>query len=417
MPGWFHASTAPGGRRRRPGRAGSYSERRLRSRPAIYAWGAAVLLVAALLTVLVLARAGSKKGVEANWKRIRGSSAVFGGEAGRAAVNAVVAGGPGLVAVGYESPAAAVWTSENGLSWKRAAKGAPALAGRGIAGMSGVAAAGPGFVAVGGDELGGDWDAAVWVSKSGLSWRRVGAGSAALEGNGSQLMRGVVAAGPRLVAVGFDAGDAAVWVSRRGASWARAQAGDPVFGGEGKQEMNAVTAGGPGLVAVGSSNGDAAAWTSLDGLSWRRAPDGQTSLGGTGEQKMFAVVAGGPGLVAVGYDDGVATAWVSRNGLTWRRASIGESESRRVAVWSEMLGVTTGGPGLVAVGVVGTGSGGSDAAVWTSRDGLVWKSVSDSSGVFGLGGNQAMASVTAGGPGLVAVGDDSNRAAVWTSGR
>lgn len=387
----------------------------MRSRPTIYLLGAALLLLAALLIVLVLSRIGSKKATGANWKRAHGASAVFGEKGGRTAINAIVAGGPGLVAVGYESPDAAVWTSEDGLSWKRAAKGDPALADRGIEGMSAVAAAGPGFVAVGGDEVGGNWDAAVWMSRNGLSWKRVGFGAAVFGGNGSQLMRGVVAGGPGLVAVGFDAGDAAVWVSRRGSSWKRARAGELVFGGEGKQEMNSVTAAGPGLVAVGSSNGDAAVWTSIDGISWKRAPAGQPAFGGAGEQKMFSVVAGGPGLVAVGYDNGAATAWVSSDGLVWKRASISQSDSRRAAVWSEMLGVTAGGRGLVAVGVIGAGFGGSDAAVWSSKDGLSWKNIPDSGLVFGFEGNQAMAGVAAGGPGLVAVGGDSNTAAVWTS--
>ncbi|MGD0273743.1 MAG: hypothetical protein ABSB96_08450 [Gaiellaceae bacterium] len=387
----------------------------MRSRPTIHLRGAALLLLAALLVVFALSRIGSEKATGANWTRAHGTSAVFGEKGGRTAINAVIAGGPGLLAVGYENPDAAVWTSEDGLSWQRAAKGDPALAGRGIEGMSAIAAGGPGFVAVGGDDMGGDWDAAVWVSKNGLSWKRVGAGTAVFGGNGSQLMRGVVAGGPGLVAVGFDAGDAAVWVSRRDSSWKRAHAGEPVFGGEGKQEMNAVTVGGPGLVAVGSSNGDAAVWTSVDGISWRRAPAGQPAFGGAGEQKMFGVVAGGPGLVAVGYDNGAAAVWVSNDGLIWKRASINQSDSRRVAVWSEMLGVTAGGPGLVAVGVVGAGFGGSDAAVWTSKDGLSWKNIPDNGRGFGYEGNQAMAGVAAGGAGLVAVGDDSNTAAVWTS--
>ena len=387
----------------------------MRSRPIIFFWGAVLLLLAALLIVFVLGWIGSTKTAGANWERARGTSAVFGEKGGRTAINAVVAGGPGLVAVGYESPYAAVWTSANGLSWERAAKGDPALAGRGIEGMSAIAVAGPGFVAVGGDELGGDWDAAAWVSKNGLSWTRIGAGAEVFGGNGSQLMRGVAAGGPGLVAVGFDAGDAAVWVSRRGSSWKRAHAGEPVFGGEGKQEMNSVTTGGPGLVAVGSSNGDAAVWISVDGIGWKRAPVSEPAFGGAGEQKMFGVVAGASGLVAVGYDNGAAAVWVSSDGLNWKRASISQPDSRRATVWSEMLGVTAGGPGLVAVGVIGAGFGGSDAAVWTSRSGLSWKNVPDSGRVFGIEGNQAMAGIVAGRPGLVAVGDDSNTAAVWTA--
>jgi hypothetical protein len=386
----------------------------LRSRPAIYLGGAALLLLAALLTVFVLSRIGSTKAAGEKWERVRGTPSVFGGKGGRTAINAVAAGGPGLVAVGYESPDAAVWTSKNGFLWRRVAAGDPAFSGGGVEGMSAIAAVGPGLVAVGGDHSTGNWDAAVWTSRNGSSWTRVGARTAALGGVGTQLMRGVAGGGPGLIAVGSDNGDAAVWTSRRGSSWIRIHPGEGVFGGKGTQEMNAVAAGGPGLVAVGASNGDAAVWTSADGANWSRVPD-QSALGGTGAQKMFGVAAGRRELVAVGYDDGAAAAWASKDGRSWKRVPIKLAASSRVAVWSEMLGVSAGGPGFVAAGVVSAGYGGSDAAVWTSKNGLSWESIPDSGLVFGFEGNQAMAGIAAAGPGLVAVGDDGDAAAVWTS--
>lgn len=87
-----------------------------------------------------------------------------------------------------------------------------------------------------------------------------------------------------------------------------------------------------------------------------------------------------------------------------------------------MISVTAGGPGLVAVG-----SDQTDAVVWTSLDGLAWSRVPHNEAVFGGTANSTMLSVTVGGPGLVAVGEaspDGNRdartssigvAAVWTS--
>ena len=68
-----------------------------------------------------------------------------------------------------------------------------------------------------------------------------------------------------------------------------------------------------------------------------------------------------------------------------------------------MNSVTAGGPGLVAVGSVGNDDG-TDAAVWTSVDGLIWSRVAHDEAVFGGSGRQKMHSVTAAGPGLVAVG-------------
>ncbi len=79
-----------------------------------------------------------------------------------------------------------------------------------------------------------------------------------------------------------------------------------------------------------------------------------------------------------------------------------------------MKSVTVGGPGLVAVGSVGN-DGDADAAVWTSVDGVTWSRVPHDEAVFGGAGGQLMRSVTAGGPGLVAVGDADTDAAVWVA--
>jgi hypothetical protein len=118
--------------------------------------------------------------------------------------------------------------------------------------------------------------------------------------------------------------------------------------------------------------------------------------------------------------------WTSPDGLTWSRVPHNESvfggERRQM-----MLSVTTGGPGLVAVGTDGypTENNGNqlnkldepavDAAVWTSPDGFTWSRVPHDEAIFGGEGAQRMASVTVGGPGLVAVGEEQypGAAAVW----
>jgi hypothetical protein len=75
-----------------------------------------------------------------------------------------------------------------------------------------VVAGGPGLVAVGFEHSGADGDAAVWASTDGLVWSRVPR-TVVFGGSGDQQMFSVVAGGPGLVAVGIDFGDAAVWVS------------------------------------------------------------------------------------------------------------------------------------------------------------------------------------------------------------
>jgi hypothetical protein len=318
---------------------------------------------------------------------------------------------------------------ESGLStgvWHRLSDDV-VLGGAGYQEMRSVVVGGPGFVAVGYDEAGGDRDAAVWTSSDGLAWTRVPHDEAVFGGiwdqeagrNWDQVMHSVVVGGPGLVAVGIDAYDAAVWTSPDGLAWTRVPHDETVFGGSGRQSMVSAVAGGPGLVAVGNDyseddwENDAAVWTSPDGLTWARVPHDEEVFGAG--QRMSSVVVGGLGLVAVGSGGPgahwAAAVWTSPDGLSWTRVPRDEEVfggSRNQ--W--MSSVVAGGPGLVAVGVDTSGDD-TDAAVWTSPDGLTWARVSHDEEVFGAG--QRMSSVVVGGPGLVAVGVDHNDAAVWTS--
>ena len=78
--------------------------------------------------------------------------------------------------------------------------------------------------------------------------------------------------------------------------------------------------------------------------------------------------------------------------------------------------MTAGGPGLVAVGYRfdEPGRPGVYPGVWTSADGVTWSVAPLDQEAFG-DGKAAMTSVTTGGPGLVAVGQNTWRAAAWTS--
>jgi hypothetical protein len=113
-----------------------------------------------------------------------------------------------------------------------------------------------------------------------------------------------------------------------------------------------------------------------------------------------------------GIEQSDAAVWTSVDGLTWSRVPHDEAvlggEGRQ-----RMLSVTAGGPGLVAVGSDGPPQDpdadrydelAADAAVWTSVDGLTWSRVRHAETVFGGLGEQRMDGVTVGGPGLVAVG-------------
>jgi hypothetical protein len=122
--------------------------------------------------------------------------------------------------------------------------------------------------------------------------------------------------------------------------------------------------------------------------------------------RIWSITAGGPGLVAVGTEDWRPAIWTSADGLTWDTV-----EQRFGSGW--MADVTTGGPGLVAVRMtnVRPAQPGDDAPVWTSADGSAW-SRAPSDPVFQGARLQA---VSAGGPGLVAVGSDEEGPQAWFS--
>jgi len=139
------------------------------------------------------------------------------------------------------------------------------------------------------------------------------------------------------------------------------------------------------------------------GLEWAPVPEDEALFGSA---EVWSAAAGGPGLVAVGADtsgdDWVAAAWVSEDGYTWSRVPHDEGVFGGPGV-QVMYAVTAGGPGLVAVG--GEGSGIDDTlapngAVWVSADGYTWTRIVDDAVFAGV----RFSSVAAGPGGLVAVG-------------
>ncbi len=146
---------------------------------------------------------------------------------------------------------------------------------------------------------------------------------------------------------------------------------------------------------------------SLSTLAWNRVTQPAID-GGPGSAEISATARGLGRLVAVGSDRAGAAAWVSADGRTWRR-----SEPIAGSRFARMLAVTAGGPGLVAVGQEVGRSGGTRSVVWTSANGSSWTRVPDSTAFD----RSAMRAVAAGGPGVIAVGlrTSPEGAAVWTS--
>jgi hypothetical protein len=221
--------------------------------------------------------------------------------------------------------------------------------------------------------------------------------------------------------------------------WSRVPHDEAVLGGAPGIWMQSVVSGGPGLVAVGSvgnqGDADAAVWTSLDGETWSRVPHDETTFGGTGGQWISGVTVFRRGLVAVGSDGrfndeneastadgwyewgeqiGNAAVWTSVDGLNWSRV-LNDRSAFGSSGDQQMASVTAAGPGLVAVGSIGWGDQ-TNAAVWTSADGFNWTvTVPDHEEILPGTIGHKMSSVIAAGPGLVAVGSRNGDAAVWTS--
>jgi len=292
--------------------------------------------------------------------------------------------------------------------------------------MLGVASSDPGFVAVGYRGHGGTLDAAVWTSEDGREWTPVQE-DPDLEGARNEVMNRVARTEFGLVAVGYQGlggdRDAAAWVSDDGFAWSRAEVPEK-HGDQGTQEMRGIAARGKNLVAVGedglAGNYDAAVWFSKDGTRWQRQTQSHDDLGGPEEQIMTSLVASDKGFVAVGWStlrsDLDAQVWTSEDGMEWSR--LGYNEAVFGGDGDQLLwGIELSEGTFIAVGRDDRG-GGSDAAVWTSEDGLDWSRPLSDESVFGGDLGQEMKFVAAAGSRLVGAGWDGSGgrkedAAIW----
>lgn len=211
--------------------------------------------------------------------------------------------------------------------------------------------------------------------------------------------------------------DAGVWVSEDGVVWTQVKS--PALGGEGIQQMLDVVELDDRLIAVGYSSVDEEAdgrvWASTDGVTWEAYDD--PDLGGSDDQWIAAVTIGGPGLVAVGFEgrievdsfDTDAAIWTSSDGVDWDRAPPSRTMAGRGS--RELWAVTEFDERVIAGGAVG-----GSAAVWTSTDGVTWSRVTGPNNFTGSANGRALIQGMAiGGPGVIAVGEADNDAAIWTS--
>jgi hypothetical protein len=364
--------------------------------------------------------------VTTGWVQAPQSAALVSSD-GSQEMNDVISWEGGFIVVGSSGGDfgrdAAVWFSADGLEWSRVID-PDGLAAEGWQTLSAVVAGGPGLVAVGTSAPGVHKDdAAVWTSIDGLDWIRVPDEAGVFTGAGDYQMVDVVVGGPGVVTVGsvssLDGGIAAVWTSPDGVAWSRVAHDDEVFGDDGWQYMTSVTVAAAPFSPVGADNSgddvDAAVWTSQDGLVWSRVVDTDGALAGSGDQAMVSVAPGGPGFVAVGRgkpeSDFDSVVWLSPDGASWTRIDTGDvfggPGDQAVAQVSEV------GGGLMAVGYERIED--RDAQVWESKDGLTWAKSGDPGLI--AEGLQEIHSLAVSTEGIIAVGYSgdiaSTNAAVW----
>ena len=208
--------------------------------------------------------------IMAGWRVLPNTDGVF-GPGGGGGLSQVVAGEPGLIAVGTTCEIedgqtgqcfGGVWASTDGVEWELAAD-------LGDADIRQVIGAEPGFVAVGTTCVEGpegppadDCAPAIWTSANGTEWTRVGHDEE-LFPSCAQIdeefcfpsLDGIVTlpSGDLLV-TGWSSEGAGTWTSSDGLTWTRGDEQLQPFGTDldGDWWVDGVVAGGPGLVATGA---------------------------------------------------------------------------------------------------------------------------------------------------------------------
>jgi hypothetical protein len=186
------------------------------------------------------------------------------------------------------------------------------------------------------------------------------------------------------------------------------------------QTIDRVVASGNTIVTMGSQTSDGLVrqqfFASTDGgATWRLASVHAPGGGPAPLGHVASRLAGGPGgWLAVGPQ----AIWTSPDGLNWTLAATHGISPQLPG--DQVLVLTNTAQGFLAAGEAATAGGGTQAVIWTSRDGLTWqRKTAAQLGLTALGGTaQGIVYAAAHGPDTVisgGVAGGGNVAAAWLS--
>ena len=331
---------------------------------------------------------------------------------------ALIAGGQGAwAALGPD----AIWTSRDGKSWTLASTRGIAPFQRGDR-VNVLRRTATGFLAAGENVPPGDPAASspvVWTSSNGVTWRRLGAAQLHLAADGtvagitfaavsgkSAVISGIVT---RTVRGSITARAAGAWRSTDGgATWTAVTI--PVSNGA-ENAVAGLAATATGFVAIrpgrsGRAGADAVAYVSADGAGWNFAAT-LTSQGGL----SVGAVDGGPaGAVVTGQSGGATVAFTSVNGTSWRSAGTLASAAGQAI---SGVAVASGGA-VVAAGTAAAGQVSRQAVLTVDHAGLV-SPVNVAAVPGAVEPEVAVNDIAASGASQVAVGSANGFPAAWLS--
>jgi hypothetical protein len=251
----------------------------------------------------------------------------------------IVAGGPGLIAVGSRG---LLWVSADGRSWE-------SIAGAGLPPDATIRVASDGLIALGWDD--GEFSGAL-ISTDGRHWRRSTDETTQRVAHGADLLAG---SGDQLTAFVYEGARVTVWRASAAESWTSI---GELPGSRGAWIV-AAAVGPQGWIALGDARGPLA-WTSRDGLNWELAENAPPAH----RTAAFGVAAG---FVVVRAHDPVGgcviepgnmrtETWTSSTGHIWRLVD-------EIADGATIVSLRRRGQTLIGIGLIGEKQG----AVWTAR--------------------------------------------------